>query len=180
MCNIAGYAGTQPAAPILIKMMLAEEGFGGGYYSGIATIHEGKIHYAKLTGDMKNLLENTDAQLPCGLHIIGAADYIYHTPNLEGLTGEGFDLLLAHEPDLADAVSGVELQLSGHSHGGQVYLPFLVQEFLPGGAQNYIRSRYEKADGGIVYVNRGIGMSMLPVRLFSRPEITILTIHGEE
>ncbi len=126
------------------------------------------------------LLENTDARLPCGLHIIGAADYIYHTPNLEGLTGEGFDLLLAHEPDLADAVSGVELQLSGHSHGGQVYLPFLVQEFLPGGAQNYIRGRYEKADGGIVYVNRGIGMSMLPVRLFSRPEITILTIHGEE
>jgi len=126
------------------------------------------------------LLENADATLPCGLHIIGAADYIYHTPNLEGLSGAGFDLLLAHEPDLADGVAGIELQLSGHSHGGQVYLPWIVDSILPGGAQNYIRGRYEKADGGVVYVNRGIGMSMLPVRLFSRPEITLLTINGEE
>ncbi len=126
------------------------------------------------------LLENDDAMLPGGIHLIGAADYIYHTPNLEGLTGPGFDLLLAHEPDLADGVTDVELQLSGHSHGGQVYLPFLVEKILPGGAQNYIRGRYDKGDGGIVYVNRGIGMSMLPVRFFSRPEITLLTIHGEE
>ena len=61
MCNIAGYVGTQPAAPILLKMMLAEEGFGGGYYTGIATLHEGKIHYAKLTGDTKRLIDCTDA-----------------------------------------------------------------------------------------------------------------------
>ncbi len=71
MCNIAGYVGTQPAAPILLKMMLAEEGFGGGFYTGIATIHEGKIHYAKLTGDTKRLIENTDAaSLPGTVGII--------------------------------------------------------------------------------------------------------------
>jgi len=61
MCNIAGYAGNKPAAPILIEMMLAEEGIQGGYYSGIATVHEGKIYYAKVVGDMKKLLEETDA-----------------------------------------------------------------------------------------------------------------------
>ncbi len=53
MCNIAGYVGTQPAAPLLIKMMRQQEGLCGGYYSGIATLHEGKIYYAKLTGDVR-------------------------------------------------------------------------------------------------------------------------------
>jgi len=61
MCNIAGYVGTRDAAPILIEMMLREEGWAGGYQTGIATIHEGKIYYAKITGDTKRLLEHTDA-----------------------------------------------------------------------------------------------------------------------
>ena len=61
MCNIAGYVGERRAAPILIDMMLREEGFAGGYYTGIATIHEGKLYYAKLTGDTKRLLDLTEA-----------------------------------------------------------------------------------------------------------------------
>lgn len=61
MCNIAGYVGSKPAAPILIDMMRREEGWNAGFYTGIATIHKGKIHYAKLTGDLNHLLENTDA-----------------------------------------------------------------------------------------------------------------------
>ena len=125
------------------------------------------------------LLENENVSLPGGINLIGAANYTYHSPNIEGLAGESFDLLLAHEPDLADAVEDIELQLSGHSHGGQVYLPFLMEKILPKGAQTYFRGEYEKPDGGLLYVNRGIGMSMLPVRLFSRPEITLLTIYGE-
>ena len=45
MCNIAGYVGNgkQEAAPILLEMMRAQEGYAGGYYTGIATIHEGKL-----------------------------------------------------------------------------------------------------------------------------------------
>ena len=71
MCNIAGYNGTKRAAPVLIDMMLREEGFGGGYYSGLATLHEGKIHYAKLTGGMNRLLSLTDAaSLPGNIGII--------------------------------------------------------------------------------------------------------------
>jgi len=61
MCNIAGYVGTHRAAPILFEMIQKQEGLTGGYYTGIATIHEGKIYSAKLTGDSKTLLKNTDA-----------------------------------------------------------------------------------------------------------------------
>ena len=71
MCNIAGYAGTKPAAPILIEMMKKQEGRLGGYYTGIATVHEGKIYYAKLTGDVDRLVALTNAlSLPGTVGII--------------------------------------------------------------------------------------------------------------
>lgn len=61
MCNIAGYIGTEKAAPILIEMIKRQEGFCGGYYTGISTLHEGEIHSAKVVGDVGRLLSETDA-----------------------------------------------------------------------------------------------------------------------
>lgn len=61
MCNLAGYSGNKNAAPILLEMLKHQEGFDGGFYTGIATIHEGKIYYAKVLGDTKTLIETTDA-----------------------------------------------------------------------------------------------------------------------
>lgn len=71
MCNIAGYAGTRPAAPILIDLIRRQEGFAGGFFTGIATVHEGKIHYAKLAGDTDRLVSLTEAaNLPGTVGII--------------------------------------------------------------------------------------------------------------
>ena len=71
MCNIAGYVGKKSAAPILIEMLRREEGIDAGFYTGIATVHEGKIHYRKLCGDLDSLLKNTDAaSLPGNIGII--------------------------------------------------------------------------------------------------------------
>ena len=65
MCNIAGYVGTKQAAPILMDMILKQEGLAGGYYTGISTIHEGKLYYARITGDMQRLEESCRvSQLP--------------------------------------------------------------------------------------------------------------------
>lgn len=61
MCNIAGYVGTKPAAPILIEMMRREEGWDAGYYTGIATVDGGKLHTDKVVGDLDRLLELTAA-----------------------------------------------------------------------------------------------------------------------
>lgn len=61
MCNIAGYAGTHRAAPILIEMMRREQFIDGGQSTGIATIHEGKLYTAKVLGDVDELLRTTDA-----------------------------------------------------------------------------------------------------------------------
>ncbi len=71
MCNIAAYVGERAAAPILLEMMKREEGFEGGFSTGIATIHEGKIYYAKLVGDTARLEALTEAaRLPGSIGII--------------------------------------------------------------------------------------------------------------
>ncbi|MBE6642093.1 MAG: hypothetical protein E7615_00380 [Ruminococcaceae bacterium] len=62
MCNIAGYVGTKNAAPILLEMMMKEEGFCAGYYAGIATIDGGKIYYEKLVGHTQMLIDEKNAQ----------------------------------------------------------------------------------------------------------------------
>ena len=94
MCNIAGYVGTEAAAPILLEMLRTQEGYAGGYYTGIATLHEGKIYCAKLTGDVRRLIDQTDAaSLPGTVGIIhsrsrsGGGDEWAH-PFLGGHGGE--------------------------------------------------------------------------------------------
>ena len=80
MCNIAGYVGERRAAPILIEMIRRQENLNGGHYTGIATIHEGKLYYAKLVGDLDRLLEKTDvADFPGTVGVVHS-----RTPGKEG------------------------------------------------------------------------------------------------
>lgn len=72
MCNIAGYIGNRQAAPILIEMMKKQEGFCGGYYTGITTLHQGKLYHAKVMGDVDRFLAETDA-----LHFPGTVGTIH-------------------------------------------------------------------------------------------------------
>ena len=68
---MAGYVGEFRAAPILIEMMKREEGIQGGFQTGIATYHEGKIYYAKITGDTDRLTAMTNAaSLPGNIGIM--------------------------------------------------------------------------------------------------------------
>lgn len=61
MCVIAGYIGENEAAPTLLEMLRREEGLDAGFYTGIATVHNGKLHYRKVVGDVETLLKETDA-----------------------------------------------------------------------------------------------------------------------
>jgi len=86
-------------------------------------------------------------------------------------------ILLAHEPDFADYVArfSVDLQLSGHSHGGQVRIPFVRPLWLPPLAKKYIWGLY-KIGGLTLYTNPGLGTVGVPVRMNCPPEITLLTV----
>ena len=61
MCNIAGYAGEKRAAPILIEMIRKQQNFDGGCCAGIATVHNGRLYYRKVVGDIETLVNTTDA-----------------------------------------------------------------------------------------------------------------------
>ena len=61
MCNIAGYVGKKEAMPILIEMMRREEGWDAGFFTGYATISDGKMHTEKVIGSLDVLLQKTDA-----------------------------------------------------------------------------------------------------------------------
>ena len=61
MCNIAGYAGTENAAPKLHEMLRRQQAFDGGVCTGIATIYDGRIFYRKVVGDVDTLIRTTDA-----------------------------------------------------------------------------------------------------------------------
>ena len=66
MCNIAGYIGKKEAAPILLEMMRREEGFAGGFYTGI-TVHNGeRLHTRKVLGGLDRLLGETDCRTLSG------------------------------------------------------------------------------------------------------------------
>jgi uncharacterized protein len=96
---------------------------------------------------------------------------------LAALPSEGAAILLAHEPDFAEqsaATGRFDLELSGHSHGGQVKLPF-VKRVLPPLAYKYPIGQY-KVGNMIQYTNRGVGTSGLHLRFNCRPEITVFTL----
>ena len=90
-------------------------------------------------------------------------------------------ILLSHEPDYADTVVKhprfplIDLVLAGHSHGGQVRLPFVGALILPPLGEKYVEG-YFRFDRMQLYVNRGIGTVGLPFRLNCPPEITLLTL----
>lgn len=86
-------------------------------------------------------------------------------------------VLLVHEPDYADYVSGfpVDLQLSGHSHGGQVRIPLLPVFYLPALARKYVKGLFHIGPLTL-YTNIGLGTVAFPVRLNCPPEITFITV----
>lgn len=101
---------------------------------------------------------------------------------LQNLPLNGAAILLAHEPDFGDtsaATNRFDLQLSGHSHAGQIRLPFLKPPVLPDLGKKYYAGLYQ-IGGMKLYTNRGLGMTGLHVRFNCRPEITVITLHAEK
>lgn len=98
---------------------------------------------------------------------------------LRELPKEGAAVLLAHEPDFANisaATGRFDLQLSGHSHGGQARLPPLGPLFVPPLSRKYPSGLY-KVGEMLLYTNRGLGAHPR-FRFLCRPEITILTLRS--
>ena len=111
--------------------------------------------------------------------LVGADDPVYGFANiktaLRNVDSAGPTILLAHSPDIfMDAVNNqINLVLVGHTHGGQVGIPFLIRLSNYANRTPYIKGLFQK-NRTVMYVNKGIGMKTLPIRFLCRPEITII------
>ncbi|QKQ73277.1 metallophosphoesterase [Nostoc sp. TCL240-02] len=186
--------------------------------SGIyAILGNHDIHYKNAKTEV------TDALTSIGIHVlwneiayplgkelpfVGLADYwsreFYPAPVMNQLNPDTPRIVLSHNPDTAEMLQAwrVDLQLSGHTHGGQIVIPGIgpaiffyeklakkipkkVQRRFPFLEENVsVVRHWEWAQGfhqlgkNQLYVNRGLG-TYLPGRLFCRPEVTIITLQGE-
>ncbi len=136
------------------------------------------------------LNESKRIKLPGGefITVSGLDDYVCGKPNTRSafakLSDRHFNLLLAHEPDVADSLARypIDLQLSGHSHGGQVSLPVVGAIIRTSLGRKYIgglysvQERIRKNRPFMLFVNRGIGTTRIPIRLGSVPELCVFTL----
>lgn len=131
----------------------------------------------ELSNDLRTLRRGDSV-----LHIAGVDDFYQRRARLDlilkRLPEEGADILLAHEPDFAEVSAPTgrfDLQLSGHSHGGQFQIPFIGAVMRPRVGRIYPSGLYN-VDEMLQYTNRGLGMLKPHLRFNCRPEITVLTL----
>jgi predicted MPP superfamily phosphohydrolase len=89
-------------------------------------------------------------------------------------------ILLVHEPDFADtsaATGRFELQISGHTHGGQVVIPYFGPLVLPESGRKYPGGLYKVGDM-FQYTNRGVGTDTVAIRINCPPEITLFVLES--
>ena len=131
------------------------------------------------------VLENTFHQVERGderLRLAGVGDYWADRfdPEAAGLGDDGgpTTVVLCHNPDGIDGLEGFrgDLVLSGHTHGGQVQVPFMGAPVLPVVNRKRYAGLYRVGEKWL-YVNRGVGW-IRRVRLFARPEVTVLTLRA--
>ena len=184
--NRAGASAAEPCAQLL-RQMKAPYGLWA-----ITGNHDFYTDPARVTSALHNVgirvLANESAPIELNggrFWLAGVNDVLSGTANLDRSlervpSGEA-TVLLAHEPDYADHVArrpvgqGVDLQLSGHSHGGQVRLPYMRPLYLPELAEKYVAGLYNIGPLTL-YTSRGLGTVILPVRLNCPPEITLITL----
>jgi uncharacterized protein len=180
--SIHGAAAAEPCAQLLRKMQAP---YGLWAVMGNHDYYTDPDHVTRvLREEGIQVLANQSAPIESNggrFWLAGVDDVLGRTADLDGalhnVPADEATILLAHEPDFADRVARhpVDLQLSGHSHGGQVRLPFIGPLYLPDMARKYIRGLY-KIGQLTLYTNPGLGTVEVPVRLNCPPEVTLLTI----
>jgi predicted MPP superfamily phosphohydrolase len=138
-----------------------------------------------LTRSGIEVLNNRGVTLSVGLsdfYLAGMDSMAGGAPNVRAAfaarRGNAPTLVLAHEPDTIDYYSQrapIDLQLSGHSHGGQIRLPGIGPVILPLWGRRYPRGLYQVKDSQL-FTSQGIGTVDLPVRINCPPEIAEITL----
>ena len=150
---------------------------------------EGKKTELRLVSGLESagiqVLRNSSKKLTrghSGLYIAGTDDY-WVSCEIEKafrkVPQNEFKILLCHSPDVREDVNSdtkVDLTLCGHTHGGQVAIPYLSHHFIPIKNPSRYIAGLVKESYGYTYVNRGIGTLVFPFRIAAPPEISYFTL----
>ncbi|PYS96203.1 MAG: hypothetical protein DMF50_05550 [Acidobacteria bacterium] len=133
------------------------------------------------------LLNNANRRVdtPAGrIDIAGIDDPVTGHDNLKtamvGVSRRDFCILLSHSPEIVRSIGNwdIDMVLAGHTHGGQVRLPWLGAIVVPFGTRPYVEGWYDAPGDVRVHVNQGLGWSYLPVRFLCRPRLDLITLRG--
>lgn len=124
-----------------------------------------------------------------GIKLIGYDDYLmgWTDPSLYKIKSEFYNVIIAHEPVVSQFIESKSenFLLTGHTHGGQVNIPFLTSELLPEGSAQFIKGLYTQQEIGTtvsltMYTSSGIGMTRYPFRFQNIPEIVKINLQGAD
>jgi uncharacterized protein len=126
------------------------------------------------------LLVNQAARLVDDVWILGLDDELKGEPDVPGTISQvpagAFRLAVFHSPTLFDELAGkVDLALAGHTHGGQIRVPGIGALYLPPGSGRFLEGWYQTGESRL-YVSRGVGTTLVDMRLFCRPELPIFDL----
>ncbi len=115
------------------------------------------------------------------IQLLGVDDY-WHSWDLRKalrkVPKQSIKILLSHNPEINRQIKpfhNIGLVLSGHTHGGQVSLPFIGVPFSPTQSQKYLRGLV-RDDDRQTYITRGVGHLVVPIRFNCPPEVTLITL----
>lgn len=117
-----------------------------------------------------------------GIDLVGIDDpYSQNADLLKALKGTspGPKILLAHTPEIINEAlkNRIDLTLAGHTHGGQIYIPFMPRfSNVSKGYEKYISGMHNVGNTQM-YVNRGLGENYINMRFLTRPEITVIILY---
>ncbi len=143
-------------------------------------IGELKKHLEDIEG--VKVLVNEGEAFRDDVYIVGVDDpYLWRSDLSQALSNAPdtcVKVLLAHSPQIIGEAAGkVDVVLAGHTHGGQVVIPLVGPLFvpLPSEYRRFLAGAFFE-DGTYMYVSRGIGMSLLPVRFLCPPEVAVIDL----
>jgi predicted MPP superfamily phosphohydrolase len=132
-------------------------------------------------------LRNSSVELKksgTSFNLLGVDDYWESSCSLpsacKGIDTDTIRILLSHNPDINDEISSlgerIDLVLTGHTHGGQIVVPFLGQPIMPSKFGQKYRAGLVHDGDRQTYVSRGVGCLLAPVRFNCLPEATVVTL----
>jgi hypothetical protein len=134
-----------------------------------------------LTNSVSTLTRNGGHLYLCGVDDVHHGD-VRLDDVVAQLSEDGAAILLVHQPDFADtsaATGKFDLQVAGHSHGGQIVVPFYGPPVLPRSGRKYPSGLY-RVGNMFQYTNRGVGVDRMPIRFNCPAEITTFVLESPQ